>query len=124
MRQDFYVLKIFFNKVLLKIYPSPSLPLGHVVMLSGRSVPCQFLLGSAEGLFSLFFCRLEHENGIVDLQGRPQFDTEYFNYVGLVQEQKGFTIYLLEVQNTTSDKNYHEDTGRVLTSACSVKQCT
>ena len=57
-------------------------------------------MGSAEGLFSIVFCRLEHENGVVDLQGRTQLDTEYFNYVALVQEQEGLTIYLLEVGNT------------------------
>lgn len=57
-------------------------------------------MGSAGGLFSVVFCRLEHENGVVDLQGRAQLDTEYFNYVALVQEQEGLTVYLLEVGNT------------------------
>lgn len=58
-------------------------------------------MGSAEGLFSVVFCRLEHENGIVDLQGRTQLDTEYFNDIALVEEQESLTIDLLEVGNTT-----------------------
>lgn len=63
-------------------------------------------MGSAQkGIFSDVFCRLEHENGVVNLQGRTQLDTEYFNYVTLVQEQEGLTIYLLEDGNTGEDED-------------------
>lgn len=62
-------------------------------------------MGSAEGLVSVLLCRLEHENGVVDLQRRTQLDAEDFNDVALVEEQESLTIDLLEVGNTEQSKD-------------------
>lgn len=86
-----------------KVLQSCNLPVGHTA--NSKLDPLKIPVGCAEGLVSVVLCRLEHENGVVDLQGRTQLDVEDFNDVALVEEQESLAIDLLEVGNTKQNKD-------------------